>query len=174
MLSLAGRSYARRVKRALLAAGLLAVLASVAVAQTDTGSLQGTVTDTTGAVVSGATVTVTNLGTGRVVTVQTGGSGDFSVPTLNPAQYKVEVKATNFKSLTQTVTLQVGQVLPLSFSLPAGAVSETVEVSSAVPQVATESSDLGEVIQGRQVVDLPLNARNFTQSRDLGARSHSR
>ena len=112
--------------------------------------------------VSGASVSVTNLGTGRVVTVQTGGSGDFSVPTLNPAQYKVEVKAANFKTVTQTVTLQVGQVLPLNFSLPAGAVTETVEVTSAAPLVAADSSDLGEVIQGRQVIDLPLNARNFT------------
>ena len=162
MLSLAGWSLAPSFKRILIAVGVLAVFVSVALAQTDTGSLQGTVTDSSGAVVSGASVSVTNLGTSRVVTVQTGGGGDFSVPTLNPGPYKVEVKAANFKTVTQTVTLQVGQVLPLNFSLPTGAVTETVEVSSAAPQVAADSSDLGAVIQGRQVIDLPINARNFT------------
>jgi len=163
MFSLAERSFARSVKRILMTVGLLAVFVSVGFAQTDTGSIQGTVTDASGAVVPGATVTVTSLSTSRVVTVQSGGSGDFSVPTLNPGQYKVEVTAANFKTVTQNVTLQVGQVLPLNFSLPAGAVTENVEVTSAAPLVSSDSSDLGTVIQGRQVVDLPLDGRNFTQ-----------
>lgn len=132
-------------------------------AQSDTGQIAGTVTDSSGAVVSGATITVTNVGKDRTVTVQSGGAGEFSVPTLSPGHYKVEVKAANFKSVIQEVDLEVGQVLPLDFKLSAGAVTETVEVSSAAPMVATDSSDLGEVVQGRQVVDLPLNARNFTQ-----------
>ncbi len=143
---------------------LLCVLgcAIFASAQSDTGQISGTVTDPSGAVVAGATVSVTNVGKDRTVTVQTGGAGEFSVPALNPGHYKIDVKAANFKSVTQEVDLQVGQVLPLDFSLPPGSTTETVEVSSAPPQVATDSSDLGAVIQGRQVIDLPINARNFT------------
>jgi Carboxypeptidase regulatory-like domain len=162
MSSLAGWSFAFHVKRALLAIGLLVVLVQVGFTQTDTGRIAGTVTDTSGAVVSGATVTVTNQGTDRVVTVTTGGVGEFSVPTLPPGHYKVEVKAANFKTVTQDVTLQVGQVLPLDFALTAGAVTENVEVTSAAPLVASDSSDLGAVIQEKQVIDLPINARNFT------------
>ena len=131
--------------------------------QSETGQIAGTVTDPSGAVVPGATISVTNVGTNRTVAVQSGGSGQFSVPALGPGHYKVEVKAANFKTVTQDVTLQVNQVLPMDFSLPPGSATENVEVTTAAPLVATDSSDLGEVIQGRQVVDLPLNARNFTQ-----------
>ena len=151
--------------RALHVVTLLSVIfwALFSFAQSDTGQIAGTVTDASGAVVSGATVTATNVGKDRSVTVTTGGSGDFSISTLNPGHYKVEVKAANFKTLTQEVDLQVGQVLPLDIKLTPGAVTENVEVTSAAPLVSTDSSDLGGVIQGRQVVDLPLNARNFTQ-----------
>ena len=144
---------------------LLSVLlwALFSAGQSETGQMAGTVTDQTGAVVPGATITVTNTGTNRVFTATTGNSGQFSVPALGPGHYKVEVKAANFKSVTQEVTLQVNQVLPLDFSLPPGSTSENVEVTSAAPLVSTDSSDIGQVIQGRQVVDLPLNARNFTQ-----------
>ena len=163
MLRLAVSSFAHRVKRMLLAFGLLAVLVSVAFAQSDTGRLQGTVTDSSGAVVSGATITVTSLGTDRVVTVQSGAAGEFSVPSLNPGRYRIDVKAANFKSETQDITLEVAQVLPLTFKLTPGTVSENVEVSSEAPMVATASSDLGDTIVGRQVTELPLNGRNFTQ-----------
>ena len=141
----------------------LVFCAVFAIAQSETGQIAGTITDESGAVVSGATVNVTNVGKQRTVTVTSGGSGQFSVTTLPPGHYKVEVQAANFKSVTQEVDLQVNQVLPMDFKLPPGAVTETVQVTSAAPLVSTDSSDLGEVIQGRQVVDLPLNARNFTQ-----------
>src|SRR5208283_895405 len=136
-------------------------LAIFSFAQSDTGRIAGTVTDTSGAVVSGATVTVTNLGTDRAVTVTTGSVGEYSIPALPPAHYQVEVKAANFKSVTQDVTLEISQVLTLPFTLTAGAVTETVQVTSAAPMVSSETSDLGDVINGPQVVDLPLNGRNF-------------
>ena len=131
--------------------------------QSETGQMAGTVVDQSGAVVPGATITVTNTGTNRVATTTTGTSGQFSIPALGPGHYKVEVKAANFKTVTQDLTLQVNQVLPLDFTLPPGSATENVEVTSAAPLVSTDSSDIGEVIQGRQVVDLPLNSRNFTQ-----------
>src|SRR5215471_12839814 len=80
--------------------------------QSENGQMAGTVVDQSGAVVPGATITVTNTGTNRAVTATTGSSGQFSVPALGPGHYKVEVKAANFKSVSQEVTLQVNQVLP--------------------------------------------------------------
>jgi outer membrane receptor protein involved in Fe transport len=135
----------------------------LAFAQSDTGRIAGTVTDASGAVISGASVTITDVGTQRAVTVQTGGAGEYSATSLHPGQYKLSVTAANFKSVTQDVTLEVNQVLPLNFTLTPGATTENVEVTSAAPMVSTDSSDLGEVIQGKQVTDLPLNTRNFTQ-----------
>lgn len=131
--------------------------------QSESGRIQGTVADSSGAVIPNATVNVTNLATSRVITVQSGGAGDFSVNALGPGHYKVDVQAQNFKTVSQNVTLEVGQVLPLNVTLTAGATSEKVEVTSEAPLVDAASSNLGDVIQGRQVVDLPLNARNFTQ-----------
>jgi hypothetical protein len=132
-------------------------------AQSTNGVISGTVTDTTGAVVSGATIDVTNKATAQTVTVISGAAGDYAFNALKPGNYTVQVKAANFATVTQDVTLEIGQVLPLNVSLKAGAVTENVVVTTEAPQVSTQSSDLGEVISGRQVVDLPLNSRNFTQ-----------
>lgn len=151
----------RQILSCLLALLSLVGVAKFSFAQSDTGRITGTVTDVSGAVVSGATVTVTNLGTSRAVAVTTGGAGDYSVPALPPGGYQVEVKATNFKTVSQEVTLQISQVLTLPFSLTAGAVTENVQVTSAAPLVSLDTSDLGNVISGPQVVDLPLNGRNF-------------
>jgi hypothetical protein len=131
--------------------------------QSESGRIQGTIADASGAVIPNATINVTNLSTSRATSVQSGAAGEYSVNALGPGHYTVDVQAQNFKSVTQNITLEVGQVLALNFSLSAGAVSEKVEVTSEAPLVDAASSNLGEVIQGRQVVDLPLNARNFTQ-----------
>jgi len=142
-------------------------VASLCVAQSDTGRIAGTITDASGAVVSGATINVTNVGKDRTVTVQSGGAGEYSVPALSPGDYKVAVTAPNFKSETRAVTLQVQQTLPLDFSLSAGATTENVQVTGAAPIIATDSSDIGNVITGRQIVELPLNTRDFTQLAEL-------
>ena len=95
-------------------------------AQSENGRITGTVTDSTGAVVSGATINVTSQATARVVTVQSGGAGEYSVNALKPGAYKIEVKAPNFKTVTQDVTVEVGQAQTLNFTLTTGTVSETV------------------------------------------------
>ena len=146
-----------------LALMLVLCLPAVLVAQSSNANIQGTITDSSGAVVSGATIDVTSKATGQTVTATSGGAGDYAVNALKPGQYSVQVKAPNFASTTQDVTLQIGQVLPLNFSLKTGAVTENVVVTTEAPLVATQTSDIGDVITGRQVVDLPLNARNFTQ-----------
>src|SRR5581483_8178189 len=147
----------------LLAVLLVLGLPAVMVAQSSNAIIQGTITDSSGAVVSGATIDVTSKATGQVLTAVSGGAGDYALNALKPGPYSVQVKAPNFASVTQDITLQIGQILPLNFSLKTGAVTENVLVTTEAPLVETQSSDIGDVITGRQVVDLPLNARNFTQ-----------
>lgn len=138
-------------------------LTTVITAQTETARIQGTVTDTSGAAIAGATVTITDLGTNRVVTAQTNEEGAYSVLSLQPGRYQITVTQTNFKTTKQEVTLEVAQTAPLNFSLEPGAVTETVMISDDVPQVETTTSAIGEVIQGREAVELPLNGRNVLE-----------
>lgn len=142
---------------------VLACLAVPALAQTETGRIQGTVTDQSGAAVAGATVKITATATNREVTVQSNEDGSYSALSLPPGQYKVEVSQANFKTTTQNVTLQVQQIADLNYTLEPGDVSATVEVTTDIPLVETSSSALGAVIDGRQAVELPLNGRNVLE-----------
>ena len=142
---------------------LVLCLAGFALAQSDTARLIGTITDPTGAVISNATVTVTEAGTGRVSTAKTGAAGEYSVNALPIGKYHIEVKQEGFKTATADFSLDVSQVLEISLKLETGSASTTVDVTGEVPLVDTSTSSAGEVIQGRQVVELPLNGRNFTQ-----------
>jgi Carboxypeptidase regulatory-like domain len=136
---------------------------SICLAQSDTGRLQGTVTDAQGAAVPGASVTVTNSGTGRATTVTTDDSGLYTVSALPPGKYHVEIKKENFNAATADFTLEVSQVQEINLKLQPGSVTTSVTVSGEVPLVDTATSSTGEVIQGRQITELPLNGRNFTQ-----------
>ncbi len=154
----------RRTRRILMTLAVLVIALGMPalVAQTDTGSIFGTVTDTSGAVVPGATITVTNLATNRAVTVQSESDGSFSVNALPVGNYKAEATRQAFQSEATTFSLQISEVKELDFKLSVGSASETVQVTSAGPLIDTASSSAGEVIEGQQVVDLPLNGRNFT------------
>lgn len=132
-------------------------------AQTDTARLQGTVTDAQGGAIAGATVAVTNTGTGREVSVTTDESGHYTISALPPGKYHVEIKKQDFKTASADVTLEVSQVQEINLQLQPGNITTTVEVSAEVPLVDTSTSSTGEVIQGRQITELPLNGRNFTQ-----------
>ncbi len=132
-------------------------------AQSDNARISGTVTDTSGAAIPGATITVTNLGTSAIQKVTSGGSGDFNVAGLPPGRYKAEVAASGFSGQVQNIQLEVSQVQALNFKLAVGAVSTEIQVTDAAPQVDTTTSNTGLVIQDRQLADLPLNGRNFTQ-----------
>lgn len=151
------------VMRLIASAAFLLLIISPSFAQTDTARLQGVVTDTNGAALPGATVTVTNLGTSRATTSQSNENGEYTVTALSPGDYKVEVKQDAFKTTTQNVTLEVAQVAGLDFKLEPGGVTEVIEITDSLPLVQTENSAIGTVIQGRQVTELPLNGRNFTQ-----------
>jgi hypothetical protein len=138
-------------------------LTAGALAQTDTARVTGTITDTSGAVLPNATVTITDLGTGRVVTATTNGTGGYTVNALPIGKYHVDVKMAGFKTSGADFTLQVSQVLEISLKLETGSASTVVDVTGDVPLVDTVTSSTGEVIQGREVTELPLNGRNFTQ-----------
>src|SRR5438552_2401426 len=142
---------------------LALVLAPATFAQTDTARLTGTVSDANGAVVPGATLTVTNLGTGKTIDVQTGPEGTYSIPALPPGSYKVDVKQTGFKTVTQQITLQTQQVGALDVKLEVGQVNENLTVTSDLPLVESASSNISDVVEGAQITKLPLNGRNFTQ-----------
>lgn len=151
------------VTRLIASAAFLLLIISPSFAQTDTARLQGLVTDINGAALPGAAVTVTNLGTSRAVTTQTNENGEYTVPALSPGDYRIEVKQSAFKTTTQNVTLEVAQVAGLDFKLEPGGVTDVIEITDRLPLVQAENSAIGNVIQGRQVTELPLNGRNFTQ-----------
>src|ERR1700690_2676313 len=141
---------------------LVLCLTGLALAQTDTARLFGTITDPTGAVIPNATITLTDAATGRVVTAQTSDSGSYGLNALPIGKYHLEVKKEGFKTATADFSLQVSQVQEVSLKLETGSASTTVEVTGDVPVVDTATSSAGEVIEGRQVLDLPLNGRNFS------------
>jgi carboxypeptidase family protein len=139
-------------------------------AQVDTGSITGTVTDASGAVVSGAKVTMTNEGTGASLSTTTGSDGVYNFSPVRIASYKLEVSAQNFKSEVQThVVVDVSARVLANFKLQPGAVSETVEVTSSAPVLQAEDASVGQVVNERSVNNLPLNGRNFTFLAQLAA-----
>lgn len=138
-------------------------LAAIAIAQTESAKIQGTVSDSTGAVVKGATVTVTSAGTGRAIQIISDEDGSYTVLSLSPGKYQIEVAATGFKTTKQDVSLGVAQSATLDFQLEAGAVSETVTVTTDISQIESSSSAIGNVVEGRQITQLPLNGRNVLE-----------
>jgi hypothetical protein len=145
---------------------LLSLFAAVttpgAYAQSDNGSIVGTVTDATGAVIPNASVTVTNVETGLKLNGKSNSSGEFQIFAVPRGNYKAEVGAQGFQSQTANFAISVATTQTLQFKLAAGSVNQTVEVTTAAPLVNTTNAAMGEVIHGAQVEDLPLNGRNFT------------
>ncbi len=132
-------------------------------AQSDNGTINGTVTDAQGAVIPNATVTATSTATNRTYTAKTDSRGAYTIPGVVIGPYHVEIKADGFKTSAEDFTLHITEQKDISTSLQPGSVSESVTVDAGATVVDTTSSSTGEVIQGQQVVELPLNGRNFTQ-----------
>src|SRR5580698_5322948 len=146
----------------ILVAALTLITGAGAFAQSDNGSIVGTVTDQTGAVLPNAAVTVTNLQTGLKFSATSNESGEFRVLTVPRGDYQAEVGAQGFQSQTVKFSVLVSSTQTLEFKLEAGAATQTVTVTSAAPLVNTSNATIGSVISGEQVTDLPLNGRNFT------------
>lgn len=145
-------------------AALLFLFLLPAPAQSTGGRIIGRVTDSTGAVVSGVAVTLTNEATGVSRNAKTNETGDYTFVEVVPGNYHVEYVLQGFKKdVRNNVVLEVNQVITLNTTLQPGATQETVEVSSAAPLVDTTSTQLGAVVDDRTMVELPLNARDTYQ-----------
>ena len=139
-------------------------------AQVDTGSILGTVTDASGAAISGAKVTLTSQGTGAALSTTTGADGVYKFTPLKIGSYKVTASYQGFDTVTQTnITVDVGADVVINFNLKPGSMTQTVEVVSAVPVLQTQNASVGQVVGSRNVNDLPLNGRNFTFLAQLAA-----
>jgi hypothetical protein len=143
---------------------LTAIVFSVSTnGQTFRGTILGTVTDTSGAAVSGATVSVKNTGTGLLRTVNTGDDGSYSAPELPIGTYSVTVEKSGFKvGLVNGISVEVSTERRADVVLQPGDVSQTVEVSGdTLPQVESTSNTLGGIIESTVVTNLPVNGRDY-------------
>jgi Carboxypeptidase regulatory-like domain/TonB dependent receptor-like, beta-barrel len=137
------------------------VFGLTAAAQIQNGQFTGTVTDPTGAVVSGAKVTATNTATSLSVSATTNSSGSYTLKELPPGSYNITVGATGFRNFTtKGVTLNAGTVSRVDAKLELGQANQVVEVSGAASAVNTETSQLATTINSTQISDLPLNGHN--------------
>jgi hypothetical protein len=132
-------------------------------AQIEQGSFVGIVLDPQKAPVAGAAVTFRSLTTNVQREELTKSGGDYNSLPLQPGRYAVTVRHAGFREQTIEVTLGVGQRLQLDFALELGAVTEQVSVSASATALETASSEIGQVRPAREIMDLPLNTRNFTQ-----------
>src|SRR5579875_1591166 len=136
----------------------LAVAGSLALAQSNRGSINGLVTDPSGAAVPGATVTATETGTGSTYTATTSSSGNYTFPQLLVGTYDLTVSAPNFQTNKQTgVVVQINTPSVVNIQLSVGAQSQTVTVSANAPTVESTSTDIGAVVTPQQVQELPLS-----------------
>jgi Carboxypeptidase regulatory-like domain/TonB dependent receptor-like, beta-barrel len=153
-----------------LAVLLTCVFAATAFGQTTTGSISGTVTDPTGAVVAGATITVNNPATGAERSVESNEQGAFNVAALQPGKYTITVDAKGFKkAVSRDIIVTVTQVAAVTIPLEIGSASETVTVSASQEVINTSSPSVTNIINTRQVVDLPLAGRNPVELAGLQA-----
>ncbi|MGH9628629.1 MAG: carboxypeptidase regulatory-like domain-containing protein, partial [Bryobacteraceae bacterium] len=144
---------------------LLILAASVpSFGQIVSGSIVGSVRDSSQAVVAGATVTVTNQATNQVRETITSSLGDYSVPSLPPGRYRVSVAHSGFKQASiSDLELRIDQTARADFTLELGQVTESVLVQANAVLLQTETPTIGQVIEEKPIVDLPLNGRNFLQ-----------
>ena len=144
----------------LATATLLLAAIQVASGQGITGSITGTVTDPSGAVVVGATVTVHNVNTNLIRTLKSSAAGTFTVTQLPSGLYSVKIDKSGFESYEQTgITLAIDQLAQINAQLSVGSAAQSVEVTSTGPVIQTETSSVGQVIDSQAIQNTPLNGR---------------
>lgn len=135
-----------------------------AYAQLSTASINGTVRDSTGAIVPEATINLRNTETGAERSTVSNASGNYQFVSVPPGDYTLEALRSGFTTTkTESVTLLVNQTATVDFTLSVGAVQQSVTVEALGAVIESSTAELGAVVQKQQVVDLPLNGRNFTQ-----------
>ena len=132
--------------------------------QKDAGAIAGTAHDGAGAVVPGVEIIATDVEHGTAVTVTSNASGEYVISPLKVGRYTITARKPGFNSVVSTpITLQVQQRVVFDITLPVGTVNASVTVTDSTAQLETETSDLGQVLDSRQISNLPLNGRNFAQ-----------
>src|SRR5439155_7194904 len=150
--------------RAVGLALLLLFVTATSFAQTTTGTILGTVTDPSGALIAGAKVSIISQETGAARVLATNPQGLYVGSLLPVGTYTVEVQQQGFKTqTTRDILLQVNQTARIDFTMQVGAVTQNVDVTAASVLLKTDRSDVGTVIGERSVVEIPLNGRNFLQ-----------
>src|SRR6266851_9287986 len=130
--------------------------------QGSSGRILGTVTDQSGGVISGATVTVTDTERGVTKTLITNEPGEYNAPTLIPSTYKVRAEAKGFKTIErQNIVLEVGKEIRVDLSLQPGDQVQTITITESVPLVETTNAVLGGTLDNADINDMPLNGRNY-------------
>lgn len=128
------------------------------------GSIFGTVTDSSGAAIPGAKVTITDPGKNITYTVETNSAGNYTQTRLIPGTYRVRVEAPSFKAgVLENVVVNVDTATPASFQLTAGAVTEEITITAEAPLLKTDRADVATTFESKQVTDLPILDRNFTK-----------
>jgi hypothetical protein len=153
----------RRMRFSLLVSLALVVSASTSLyGQNTYGSIVGSVADASGAAITVANVTLTNLGTSEKRTQSSGSDGLFTFVNLFPGQYRIDVEKQGFKHYTRTpITVEVQETSRIDAAMQVGEVSQVVEVTSETPLLQAETSSLGTVVDQREANELPLNGRNI-------------
>ncbi len=140
---------------------VLLVFAPLPALSQNTGSISGTVTDSSGAAVPDASLRLTDIGTSQVRTTTSSAQGYFNFPDLPPKTYRLEVSASNFENyIFDSLRLTVGQQMSLQPTLVVGGVSQSVQVTGTPPPIQTTTASVGQLIDTQQIDNLPLNGRN--------------
>ena len=153
-----------KIARFLLAIAFLLCASLAAEAQVESGKIVGTVRDASGAIAAAATVTVTETQTNAQKKIPTNSAGEYVATELKPGTYTVKAECAGFKTAIESAfKLDINQVVRVDFSLVVGSVLEQLTVTAAEPQVESETSSIGQVIDESRVHELPLNGRDFIQ-----------
>ena len=151
-----------RTKALTAAVAFVLLSAGAAFGQVASGALTGVVRDPSGAAIPGATVSVTDLASGRQRTGLSSSDGVYSVASLSPGDYRVSVALAGFKTVTRDgIRMRTGEVTRLDFDMSIGAVTDTVTVSADAPALRSEQAGLGHVVERQRIEQLPLNGRTF-------------
>ena len=163
-------NFTRLLAHLVFAVIALSLLASLLSAQVSTADIVGTVSDSSGAVISGVKVTATNLNTGLPYTAVSNASGDFIISQLQIGHYKITAEATGFKQWTiPDIGLAIGDRFRADAKLEIGTGLQSVDVTAEAPAMQTDSATVGTVVSQVQVEDLPIPGRNFILMADLVA-----
>lgn len=147
---------------------IVLITAIGASAQTASTQILGLITDSTGAVAPGATVTAKRVETGDVRTTTSNETGNYIFPLVDSGEYEVSCALGGFKTeIRRNIFVELNQKARIDFQMQVGQQTETVEITSAAPLLKTEDATLGSVVEARRIVELPLNGRNFAQAATL-------